>query len=67
MASTKVVLRTALADVFRVGDIEITHEGTELSSRTKADEVMAIAAENGVTLYEVEQPVPEAPKKEGGN
>lgn len=65
MASTKVVLRTAFRDSFRHGDVEITQEGTEVSSRTKADEIIESARLNGVTLYEV--PADAAPeiKKEG--
>lgn len=65
MAANKVVLRTAFSDVFRVGDTEITQEGTEVSSRTKADEILEIARQNGVTLYEVPQDAAPEVKKEG--
>lgn len=62
MASTKVTLRTAFSDVFRVGDIEITRQGTELPSRKQADEVLEAARASGVELYEVDPEQPAAVK-----
>jgi hypothetical protein len=61
MASRKVILRTAFNDAFVAGDTVITKQGTELPSRAKADEVMGLAKQSGVTLYEV--PADEAATK----
>lgn len=67
MAGSKVVLRTAFNDEFRVGDIVITQQGTELPSRKAADEVLAAAKASRVQLFEVPADAPVRTDEGSGN
>jgi hypothetical protein len=59
------VLRTAFSDVYRVGDLEITQDGTEVPA-SDLQKIVEEAARSGVALYEV-PPDTAKDKTEGGS
>jgi NADH dehydrogenase FAD-containing subunit len=70
MASNKVTLRTSHeGSVFVLGDVVVTHEGTEFPSKAKADEAIEAARLAGTALFEVsaDEATKEPSKTEGGN